>query len=815
MASGKASPSQLPVPSPTHTEPFRAGPHSESQWPPRSPREALLSTPAGRQRYKQAHQRTSPPPSPSPSRRPRPIPAPAGGGLEDGQGDEDEDEETLQLKLQEIQARLRLKKLQNARNKESTSLQTSVDGATLPQPPTRASEQGRGARGVTPGADGAAGLTPHSLVQVPASPVRNVHAHQHQASPSRVSLGIDKGLKAKDVSLKRAPIQRSTREFLPRSRSSNLPATSSFSSTSSEPPKSQSFNERLTLSRAEAAIQAQRQERIQQVRTNAFSIGKQEMEQFKRTAVEIPDEPLKKPPTFSRDEVLSQGKPTLGHLTRSKTTPTFRSQSRAGSGEPSSLVQSTPQVAAPAAVEDDEKESPSFDPYSCFHLSRRILPHRVLARHVSGMKSLSIKELLRDVKSPDYSLPDVEQDIVVFAIVAKKSDPRAHKPTAAKNGLQAEERGKYMVMTLVDLDYELDLFLFNSGFTRFWKLTEGTVVAILNPNVMPPPPGRQDTGRFSLVINSDADTILEIGSARDMGFCQSLKKDGAPCGSWVNKKRTKFCEFHSNEAVRKQRSKRLEVNSSGFGGWDRGKKGSKKKKDWAMNKNWEDWSKDGPNNYDRETGTQWFASRTYSAAELIDGKDRGPADTREKSEFLKRNLEAKEKEREMMKKLGQVGNAAGKEYMQRAGQKTSDKSGKSPHNSLGTTASDQAPNGGGETNETGKAGAISLGLQRGKDRRIHLSPIKRKRAGSSQASSTVSSAKSSGFGWGGNLKDKLSRMKEGEELRPGGRSPVRKKTRFVTEKGIREAGRESLGVELPGRQGSLADDDDDELIIVQ
>lgn len=534
------------------------------------------------------------------------------------------------------------------------------------------------------------------------------------------------------------------------------------------------------------------------------------MEQFKRTAVEIPDEPLKKAPTFSRDEVLSQGKPPRGHLTRSKTTPSFGSQLRAGSGEPVSLPPSVSQVMAPALADESEKEAPSFEPYSCFHLARRILPHRVLARHVSGMKSLSIKELLRDVKSPDYSLPDVEQDIVVFGIVAKKSEPRAHKPSAAKNGSQGEERGKYMVVTLVDLDYELDLFLFNTGFTRFWKLTEGTVVAILNPNIMPPPPGRQDTGRFSLVINSDADTILEIGSSRDMGFCQSVKMDGAPCGSWVNQKRTRFCEFHSNEAVRKQRSKRLEVNSSGFGGWDRRKKQSKKK-GWTKSKDWEDWKTDGPDNYDRGAGTQWFASRTFSAAELIDGKDRGPADKKEKSEFLKRKLEAKEKEREMMKKLGQVGNAAGKEYMQRAGQMAS---GKGPQSNLDGKASGQAPTAGGEADESGKASVSSLGLQRSKDRRIHLSPIKRKRAESSQTSSTAGSAKSSGFGWGGNLTNKLSRMKEGEELRPGGRSPVRKKTRFVTDKGIREAGRDSLGVELGGGRVAL-DEDDDELIIVK
>jgi minichromosome maintenance protein 10 len=55
----------------------------------------------------------------------------------------------------------------------------------------------------------------------------------------------------------------------------------------------------------------------------------------------------------------------------------------------------------------------------------------------------------------------------------------------------------------------------------------------------------------------------------------------------------------------------------------------------------------------------------------------------------------------------------------------------------------------------------------------------------------------------------------------GERSPVRKKTRFVTEKGIREAGRESLGELLSvgvggkGRRQVVLDDDDDDLIIVK
>ncbi|UNI18239.1 hypothetical protein JDV02_004518 [Purpureocillium takamizusanense] len=794
-------------------------PDAEPQWPPRSPHEALLSTPGGRQRYRELLSQTSP--SPSPSRRRRLMAAaslsPGGGlGLHLDEDEDDEDEETLQLKLQEIQARLRLKKLQNAKNKENILTKTQDDGPQ-PQPLATGAEPQRSARASTPGSEDPTRLAARSQVQVPASPIRRAQAPLQQTSPSRVLLGIDKGLKAKDISLKRAPSSKSASGartargggYLERSRSSNSVLAAQ------EAPRPVSFNERLASARTEETFRATREEKIRQVRTNAFGIDKKEMEAYKKNAVDISDEPIAAP-SFTREQITTKGK-AGGTLPRSKTVPNVTSH--ATMGESSSFTEKSSQDTV--SREGDEGAS-AFEPYSCFHLSRRIVPHRVLARHVSGKKTMNIKELLRDVKAPDFALPDVEQDVVAFAIVAKKSEPRAHKKSEAKKG-RSDDRGKYMVMTLCDLEFELELFLFDSGFTRFWKLTEGTVVAILNPSIMPPPPGRLDTGRFSLVINSDADTIIEIGAARDLGFCQSVKKDGDMCGAWVNKKRTQFCEFHSNEAVRKQRSTRMEVNTSGFG--DRGRRGGRGSREGGRGGGFKEWDGrgKGPDNYDWETKTQWFASRSFSAADLIDGKDRAPADRKEKAEFLKRNLEAKEKEREMMKQLGKVGNAAGREYMQRAGEKKAGNAAPSSSSRAALAASETA-------GELPKLDAASLGLH-SKDRAIHLSPIKRKRPESSQAGSTAGSARGSGaaaagggFGWGSNLRDKLSSMKDGQKLhtqKSGSKSPVRKKTRFVTEKGIREAGRESLGLDaasadLAARQLSLDDDDDDdELIIVK
>ncbi|KAL2130655.1 hypothetical protein VTI74DRAFT_6118 [Chaetomium olivicolor] len=866
-----------------------------AQWPPRSPHEALLSTPGGREKLRRLAERTSPSPSPSRIRASRStvaLSARSLGGEDDvfegGEMDLDDDEETLQLKLQAIQARLRLKKLQAAKAQRKAAPTAKTE-----------SEGGRGMREVPIQSRLAAARDrmdrqqSRDTVQVPASPVkRSQTAPDLQTSPQRVLLGIDKGLKGADVSLKRAPSQRRFGEaahnqagYLRRARSPP---------SSQEVPRPLSFNERLASARNEEAARQERRQRAQNSRSTAFSVGRQEMEEYKARALDLPDLPSK-PQEFSREQILSSiPKPSGRQFQRSHTAPNVQLG------------------ATTTAAGNAESEGAAFEPYSGLHLSKRILPHNVLARAVSGKKSYLLKDLLRQVKAPDWSLPDDESDIVVFAIIASKSEPRSHRPGPGSNGKSQQDRGKYMVMTLVDLTYEVELFLFNSGFDRFWKLTPGTVLAILNPGILPPPPGREATNRFGLVINSDEDTILEIGNARDIGYCKSIKKDGTFCKSWVNARRTEYCEFHTNEAVRKARSSRIELSTTaGFGGGDgpRGRTNSrqlfaKPEADRKLGR------------YDRSTQSQYFISTAHGAADRDDERVTGIADRKEREEAIKRRLAQKEKERDIARRLGELGGGAGKEYMTRAAARfttssfshaarttmnqplgssfssaTSSFSSAPPTSSATTSATSfTATSPSQPTNPTEppprKWDARALGLvgRRGADQpKISLAPApnrtiatastatKRKRPESSGSSSTVSNATITAttavaaggktpLGWGSFLKDKLARMREGERLdgrklsliteapdlgpesaasgggiigdagnggggvtaRRGDKSPVRKKTRFVTEKGIREAGRESLGETLGSsvagrlrRQVVLNEDEDDDLIIVK
>ncbi|KAF2964882.1 hypothetical protein GQX73_g8686 [Xylaria multiplex] len=840
------------------------GAGAEQQWPPRSPHEALLSTPGGRERLRRLAERASPSPSPS-KRASRPMANRADSldlrGIDDEEDGLDlnfegeEDEETLQLQLAAIQAKLKLKRLQATKAKKTQELNSvyttqAESRSILDTAPLRRVQSYVG------DLKSSQTLPPqsHVNVEVPASPVRRARATQDTTSPSRVRLGIDKGLKAKDVSLKRAPSLKKTLDtdkgpegsYL---RRANTPAPSATNRPDAqERPKS--FSERLTAARTDERARQERQERIRQVRTKGFQLSKQELEELKQNAADIVEIPTQEE-QYSRDEVMAGT-----GLKRSNTMPSIRHRTQQEFGEVSgqetkeswSQRRTYPDEERVPPSEVLEEEASAFEPYSGIHLKKRIIPHLTLTRNLSGKKTYGIPDLLKHVKAPEFQLPDIEQDIVVFGILASKSDPKAHKNAGNKVKEKEEAdptKAKYMALTLVDLKWEVELFLFNTGFERYWKLTPGTLLAILNPSIMPPPPNRTDTGRFSLVINSGHDTILEVGTARDLGFCKSVKKDGTLCSSWVNSKRTEYCEFHMNMALSKKKLARQDINAFNTGLGPK-RSNSSRFSSWDAQTN--DPGKKRRGNYDRESQSAWFVHKA-SAASILDnevlGGDYGSvAGTIERSEALRRRLATEEKERDIMKKLGELGSGAGKEYMQTGQRASKHRSANSAGASFASMTASSASSSLEEPRQ--QLDAKSLGLIADKNNKVHLSPIKRKRVesalssrnssllGSTANSSSLASG-TTALGWGGGLKDKLARMKEGQKLNATtleskngnsgeannnrNRSPARKKTRFVTEKGIREAGRESLGAELASGggqgRGMVFLDDDDELVILK
>ena len=720
--------------------------------------------------------------------------------------DGEEDEETLQLQLAEIKARLKLKQFQQKnRGRSGTASSNTEDGEDSHGSSSRAP-----GRALVPRSPQSVQRKSTDEVQVPMSPTRREAPAPEPWSPQRYRMGIDKGWKANDVSLKKPPSARA--DHRPSSQLGNRSGATSRSSDifSSRPQTSpgsgglnriKSFSERMAEGRAAEKSRIEKAEKRAQVnRSSAFQLDKSEIESFQAAAA---SEKHSQPPSglgatrepqvqsFSRAEIMqSLGKPRQIGLQRSQTTPNVKRGDTHQSEEQSDETG----VSAP--------DSSKFESYSSLHLSNRILPHSFLSRNLADKKILRIPDLLRTVKAPSFELPEeIDGDFVVFGIVASKSDPKDVKNpgNTSKETVDIYDDGlnnttKYMAITLTDLKWTIDLFLFDTAFPRYYRVSEGTLIAILNPTIMPPPKNKLDTNRFSLALSSSDDKVLEIGYARDIGFCKAVRKDGKTCQSWVDGRKTEFCDFHIDIQVRRTQGQRSGVNSGTgmFGPGGRasrtvvfnGERGAKRgggrgggpgqglKQDGARF----DFSSQstyyvapGPKNRGERASFNPVAAGQSSASLLDASGDpfieaglmgRGMEN---KEERLRRRLATQQRERDITHKLvaGRAG-GVGADYLRTRTANEDPNKTKTPDTP--STPKALPPS-------TSDFSLASFG--RAKD--IRLSPMKR-------------------------AHDK-----------PHG-SGV-KKTRFITSKGIREAGRESLGgpaESTNGKRQVIMDDDDDD-----
>ncbi|KAI7520533.1 hypothetical protein KC316_g19811, partial [Hortaea werneckii] len=233
---------------------------SQAQWPPKSPFQALLSSPSGRKRWQdrrgQARDRSlSPSPIKSSSRKLQAVAMPSDEEMDvDGRGadddeDDDDDEETLRLKMEAIQARLKLKALQKKKKAEAGAEAGTGTGAERERTRARASRDttpppSRGRRTSASQQD----LNRAPSVEVEVSPIKD-HHEDPLLSPARRRLGLNSVPDASGISLKRARDGTVTQQ-IKRSESALAPPSARRSRDASPPKKkTKSFTERLQASR--------------------------------------------------------------------------------------------------------------------------------------------------------------------------------------------------------------------------------------------------------------------------------------------------------------------------------------------------------------------------------------------------------------------------------------------------------------------------------------------------------------------------------------------------------------------------------------
>lgn len=130
----------------------------------------------------------------------------------------------------------------------------------------------------------------------------------------------------------------------------------------------------------------------------------------------------------------------------------------------------------------------------------------------------------------------------------------------SKSPTKTSQKGSsYAIWKISDLSININtvcLFMFSNAYKTLWKTTVGTVIGILNPNILE----SKDSTDLATLSVDNPQKIMILGKSKDMGKCRSVKKNGDPCNSIVNISQCEYCVYHVKQEYKKC-SKRSELQA--------------------------------------------------------------------------------------------------------------------------------------------------------------------------------------------------------------------------------------------------------------
>ncbi|XP_011697652.1 PREDICTED: protein MCM10 homolog [Wasmannia auropunctata] len=130
-----------------------------------------------------------------------------------------------------------------------------------------------------------------------------------------------------------------------------------------------------------------------------------------------------------------------------------------------------------------------------------------------------------------------------------------------KSATKTSQKGtSYCIWKISDLSDDLrtvSVFLFSNAYKQLWKTIVGSVIGILNPNVLE---SKDNIDQATLSIDNPQ-KLMVLGRSKDMGKCKSVKKNGDPCTAVVNTSRCEYCVYHVKQEYKKC-ARRPDIQSS-------------------------------------------------------------------------------------------------------------------------------------------------------------------------------------------------------------------------------------------------------------
>lgn len=188
------------------------------------------------------------------------------------------------------------------------------------------------------------------------------------------------------------------------------------------------------------------------------------------------------------------------------------------------------------------------DPVFGIRITKPLISSAALLDRMQGREAINMLRVKRHVENEDLS-----KDWVIAGVIVRKS--------AAK---KSQKGSQFIIWTLSDLKDDIktvSMFLFRKAYSDLWKSPEGTVVAVLNPNVLDRSQNSSEQASLSV---ENPDRVMILGQSKDFGICKSKKKNGEPCTAFVNLSQCEHCIYHVKQEYQKY-SRRQELQSSTMG----------------------------------------------------------------------------------------------------------------------------------------------------------------------------------------------------------------------------------------------------------
>ncbi|VEN48495.1 unnamed protein product [Callosobruchus maculatus] len=175
------------------------------------------------------------------------------------------------------------------------------------------------------------------------------------------------------------------------------------------------------------------------------------------------------------------------------------------------------------------------DPFFFIRIINPLISSSMLQERMAGREAVHMTKLSRFIQ-----MNPKDKDWVIAGVIVNKSSART-----------SQKGSQYSIWTLSDLHGDIktvSLFLFSGAHTNLWKTSVGTVVGVLNPNILDKRDGTKDEASLSI---DNAQKVMIFGQSKDFGICKSTKKNGEKCTAIVNTNRCEFCVYHIKQEYQK------------------------------------------------------------------------------------------------------------------------------------------------------------------------------------------------------------------------------------------------------------------------